>query len=1391
MDNKNKSPLIACNGLTHAAYGLWSSIAGRDINYSDGDAAENTLMEILRQAGDRTASSLELEAAIYDWVTEYHLSSDRANIYRFLDLSGVRTGLELGAGCGAVTRYLGEQAIMLDAVEGNRRRAEICRLRCNDLENVHVVHADFNGLKLPESSYDAVFLTGVLEYAGMFLPKTIGDRSALLEVLSRACSSLNGDGLLCIAIENRLGLKYWLGAREDHFGRQYVGLYGYPEEIGIRTYDRTEWESMLAALGGEYSHRFIYPFPDYKMARAILSEDFITGREHAYSHLYRMLSRDNGTPIQSEMNEFLLWEGLHKTGRLRDFANSFFILVGRNSDRLDKACPYDFMHFSGRGRKPGYRIRTSKRADRDVVQKEYLLPGKAGEPTAWLTHDLGDAPYRSGSLLITRWIHALVHSDPAVFEECIREFYRFLKKYWAENSRTDDAFDLLPFNIVVDGEGAWHRIDTEWHVHVPFTPEFILFRALLWFPFTSEMLLGPVLERNGLETVQDFIGYGFQLVSLDPVDRLAGFVALEESIQAEIEMQVHSQPVQKLLRENLRYRNVNVRPETFPVQLYWSGENGEWSEDRCIDRTARIGADSQTITFRLPPTAKNAARLRFDPVNQAGFIHISSLRAYAQPDGQLIWEINGSSAIAAAASMNNLHYCKSGLGEVFIATSNDPSLIFDPPEKVKEAMDRGPVTLQIEMDWPRSTDFLVAMDSLGKKLVRLELEREEERNRFIREFSRKYTEEIKEKSDQVRTKDIHIGNLEAELTAMKQTRIWRNAEWMRRRIYYPLLDARVLLKKSFHTLRHEGPGQVIRKARRVMSETPSAETVGQCQHDYDLWMEKHRLTGDDLARIRQDIAGLPVKSLVSIVVPVYDVDEVWLTRTIESVRSQLYENWELCLCDDCSPKPHIRQVLQRYAELDSRIKVLLSEKNSGIAAASNMALSLATGDFVGLLDHDDELTVDALYEVVRVINQQPEADLIYSDEDKLDMQGRRVDPFFKPDFSPELIYSQNYICHFTVIRKSILDEIGGFREEFDGSQDHDLILRTIEKARRVCHIPKILYHWRKIPGSTAAVYDSKSYAWEAGRKAIEESLARTGIKGKVYFGKYQGSYRVQREIIGRPPVSVIIPFRDKADLLRKCIGSILEKSTYPHFEILGVSNNSSELDTREAMAALTRRDKRVRFVEYNVPFNFAGLCNHGVEQAGGEYVVLLNNDIEIITPEWMEALLELAQADEIGAVGGKLIYPDQRIQHAGIVLGMAGVAGHPHHFFHKDDVGYYARPHVIHNVSAVTGACMMVGRDLYRDAGGMDSEHFAVAYNDVDFCLKLLRRGLRNVFTPYCEMIHYESATRGYEDTPDKLARLQKEAAFLAQKWPEYIGREDPWYNPNLSLESENFAVRL
>jgi GT2 family glycosyltransferase len=527
--------------------------------------------------------------------------------------------------------------------------------------------------------------------------------------------------------------------------------------------------------------------------------------------------------------------------------------------------------------------------------------------------------------------------------------------------------------------------------------------------------------------------------------------------------------------------------------------------------------------------------------------------------------------------------------------------------------------------------------------------------------------------------------------------------------------------------------------------------------------------------------------LISVIMPVYNVEARWLSRAVESVRQQHYPHWQLCIADDASTRAEIHSYLHGLD--DPRIHIIFLPVRQGIAGASNAALALAAGAYAAFLDHDDELTPDALETVAAAI-QRDQPDLIYADEEYIQPGGRRYAAHFKPDYSPDLLLSINYICHLTVYRRTLLDHVGGLRPGYEGAQDHDLLLRCLDHTDRIIHIPRVLYRWRRIPGSTAERFDHKHHAWEAGRQAVTDALQRRGIAGTVALGPSPGVYRVRRELIGAPRVSILIPFRDRPELLRACLDSLLQKTTYPHFEVIGVSNCSQESATLALMAAYAQQDARIRFIHYDHDFNFSAINNYAASLASGEHLVLLNNDVEVISPDWLETLLQHSQRPEVGAVGAKLYYPDQTIQHAGVIVGIGGAAGHSHKCFGRHDPGYYHRLEATQNISAVTGACLMVKNALYRQAGGLD-EQLALAFNDVDFCLRLREQGYLNVFTPDCALYHHESRSRGYETTPDKQQRFAREKAYFRQRHAALLARGDPYYNPNLPLNRENFGLKL
>lgn len=563
------------------------------------------------------------------------------------------------------------------------------------------------------------------------------------------------------------------------------------------------------------------------------------------------------------------------------------------------------------------------------------------------------------------------------------------------------------------------------------------------------------------------------------------------------------------------------------------------------------------------------------------------------------------------------------------------------------------------------------------------------------------------------------------------------------------------------------------------------------RRDYATWIRRFDTPlPETVIHHRRTIETLPVEQqpVISVLMPVYNTPEKWLVKAIESVRAQWYPHWELCVADDASTAPHVRPLLEEYARRDPRIHPMFRADNGHISVASNSALELATGTFVALLDHDDELAPNALFEVVRTLGQHPDADLIYSDEDKIDEEGQRFDPYFKPDFMPDLFTAQNFTSHLSVYRAARVREVGGFRAGYEGSQDWDLALRVIDATTpdRIHHVPKILYHWRAIPGSTALALGEKSYPMIAARKALIDHFARRNEQ--VELIRQPGDYwRAKRALPASPPlVSLIIPTRNRVDLLSRCVGSILAKTTYAPFEIIVVDNASDDPATLAYLEQL--RQGRSTVLRYDAPFNFSAINNFAAETARGTVLGFLNNDLEVINPEWLEELVTQALRPEIGCVGPMLYYPDDTIQHAGVVLGVGGVANHAFYHAPRTTCDYFNRAHLIQNYSAVTGACLLIRKSIFTQVGGFNAADLPVAFNDIDFCLRVRAAGYRNLWTPFAELYHHESPSRGAEDTPEKLKRFHSEVAYMREQWGPLLDR-DPAYNPNLTLEQQDFSL--
>lgn len=531
----------------------------------------------------------------------------------------------------------------------------------------------------------------------------------------------------------------------------------------------------------------------------------------------------------------------------------------------------------------------------------------------------------------------------------------------------------------------------------------------------------------------------------------------------------------------------------------------------------------------------------------------------------------------------------------------------------------------------------------------------------------------------------------------------------------------------------------------------------------------------------EEISELLYNPRISILIPVYNVNPKYLRQCVDSVLNQSYDNIELCIVDDASSNLETLELL-RVIELEQNrnVKIKYRQENGHICRATNDCLSLATGDYIGLLDNDDLLDKNACLEVVKVLNNNKAIDFIYTDEDKIDDEGRFQSPHFKPDYSPDTLRSLNYISHFTVIRKSIVNKVGGFRVGFEGSQDYDLYLRVLEETNNIHHISKVLYHWRIIEGSTSQNIESKSYAIHKGKLVIEDHLSRTGKRATVHVDPVSRYYFVEYLVDPEPLVSIIIPTKDNYEILEQCLESIYNKSVYRNFEVLVINNNSSQVKTFQVFSKFSKKFSNFKIIDLNMEFNYSKLNNLAVRQSNGEYILLLNNDTKVISENWLNYMVGYAMQKHIGAVGTKLLYADDTVQHCGIVLGIGGVGSHVFLNTPRVETGLFGRLSVPYNYTAVTGACLLVSRSNFDLVGGLD-ENLMVAYNDVDFCIKLTEKGFKNIVLPNALLYHLESKSRGYDNTIEKFTRFKRESMYMYEKWRNLI-ENDPMYNSNYSL---------
>ena len=598
-----------------------------------------------------------------------------------------------------------------------------------------------------------------------------------------------------------------------------------------------------------------------------------------------------------------------------------------------------------------------------------------------------------------------------------------------------------------------------------------------------------------------------------------------------------------------------------------------------------------------------------------------------------------------------------------------------------------------------------------------------------------------------------------------------------------------ILRRVLHTLPHPTQRLLVNQYLRFAPLAYRAVAGALKLGSYRNWVRLYDTLSDaDRDAIVAEIRGWTKPPLVSVVMPVFNTPKRYLKTALASVVDQLYPNWELCVADDGSTAPHVAAVLAKYAARDARIKIVSRPKNGGISQATNSAVDLATGEFIAFLDHDDVLPAHALYMVAREIARDPDLAVIYSDEDKISRWGRRYDPHFKSDWNPDLFLGQNMICHLGVYRTSLVREVGGLRPEFDGSQDYDLALRIIGRIepRRIRHIPYILYHWRAAAGSAARSAGAKPHALEAARRAVADHLRRRGIPANAAISPGTPFLQLRYELDCEPLVSIIIPTKDRQDLLSRCVSGILERTRYQNLELLIVDNRSEERATHVFFDEIAT-DPRVRVLHYDEPFNFSLINNWAASQAAGEILLFLNNDTEVIGSDWLRHLVANACRVEVGAVGAKLIYPNGRVQHAGVILGIGGVAGHVHLGRQRDDPGYFSRAVLQQNLSAVTAACLAMRREVFDEIGGFNGD-LRVAFNDVDLCLRIRQRGYLIVWTPLAELYHHESASRGSDLLSARHQEFVQEVEYMRMNW-DHVLDHDPYFNPNLSLRDLSISL--
>lgn len=926
--------------------------------------------------------------------------------------------------------------------------------------------------------------------------------------------------------------------------------------------------------------------------------------------------------------------------------------------------------------------------------------------------------------------------------------------------------DYIFGNIFI-GDSKWTIIDYEWTFDFPIPFLYIVYRAVHYYTFDESREKLRAIGMLRVLGITTELEQCFQLMEHRLQLYILGGVTPVVNMYDEIAGSAYKMTN---MLEKQREESKNQK-----IQVYYCNNNGFSEENSVRINPVEYDRNTEILKYNIP--VNGSVSLRIDPADYCCIVH--NIKLYCEGAEYTLPDIETNGVKIA--------------DDIFVFATQDPMMIISNVPQNASAIKMTAIVTAIEMetaidlvsqtrDYWTKQDELNRLSGIDKQLEETKKALDEMTN--SNDFYKTNYLAAMEQREALKREKAHVENLLSqsdaryrEILNSTSVKITKPLRYLKKLIKKLLKSNKVTYKcaRGIKCLKENGPVYTVNRTKEKIyyKRHPSVDKCGVSMHELEM-QRAHVFTKD---------------ICFSITVPLYNTPEKFLREMIESVQEQTYPKWELCLADGSdADHSYVGIICLKYASKDSRIRYKKLERNEGISENTNRCLEMATGNYIALFDHDDLLHPSALYENMCVIEKQ-DADFIYSDENTFsETPADAYCPHYKPDFSPDTLRSYNYICHFSVFKRSLLDQVGMFRKEFDGSQDYDMILRLTEKAKVIVHIPKIIYFWRAHAASVASNVSAKTYCMDAAKKALDEHLKRVGLVGKAVDASIPSVYKIQYEIMEEALISILIPNKDFTEDLSKCINSILEKSTYTNYEIIVIENNSELEETFEYYKEIEKNPK-VRVVYWKDKFNYSAINNFGFSYAKGEYILLLNNDMEVITPDWMQEMLMFAQRTDVGAVGAKLYYPDDTVQHAGVILGIGGVAGHSHKNFARDAYGYSSRLQLAQNLSAVTAACMLMSRSVYEQVGGLD-ESFEVAFNDIDLCMKIRKEGYLIVFTPFAELYHYESKSRGYEDSPEKVERFNGEIQKFYSKWDPVLEEGDPYYNPNLTLKTEDFAIK-